>query len=504
MSTAVRDLARQELERRYAARTSLVGFTSYTLPTYIPEPAHYLIADHLEKVLRGEIQNLMIFAPPQHGKSELASRRFPVFWLSKHPDWPVMLTSYSGGLASRHGGDARATIEDDRYRMLFPHRLRTSSRASDFWRIEDEQGFMLSAGLRGPITGSGAMLGIVDDPFASWEEAQSPTMQKKAYEWFSGTFLTRLWTNSRIILIMTRWHENDLAGKLLKSEGDLWTVLRLPALAETQQERDKANRRMGLPQGQPDPLSRRPGEALCPIRYPRETLLLRKRRSSTMVWNAEYQGSPTPAEGNRIKREWLEYFVAHGPGRTARRIRYWDKAGSQDEGKYTAGVRVALGPDDLVYIEDVKRGQWSAAERERIIKATATADAQEFQNVSAVVQWVEQEPGSGGLESADNTMKNLLGFSAFKDPPHTNKDVRLEPFAAAAENHLIRLVRGLWNENFIDEMAAVPYSALRDQADAVAGAFNKLTKGGFQAGQSDLQAQLGTKTTRSRKKERPR
>jgi predicted phage terminase large subunit-like protein len=259
---------------------------------------------------------------------------------------------------------------------------------------------------------------------------------------------------------------------------------------------------MGLPLGQADPLGRQPGEALCPIRFPRDVLLERKSRVSSLVWNAEYQGSPTPAEGFRIKRAWLEFYVEKGPHR-ARRIRYWDKAGSEGEGAYTAGVRAALTEDGYFYIEDVKRGQWSAAEREKMIKQTAIADAQEFGSTSAVPQWVEQEPGSGGKESAENTMKMLLGFSAFKDSPTTNKDARLEPFAAAAENGFVRMVRAAWNMGYLDEMAAVPFSSLRDQADATAGAFNKLTKGGFMVEQADLQKNLSSKGKNTRRKAKP-
>ena len=328
----------------------------------------------------------------------------------------------------------------------------------------------MAAGVGGPITGHGARLGIIDDPFENWEQAQSPTIRDKVWEWWRTTFRTRIWEDGAIVLIMTRWHEDDLAGRLLREQADRWAVLRLPALAETQEERDENDRRLGLPTGRLDPLGRRPGEPLCPKRFSLEALEEIRRDVGPLAWAAEYQGVPRAPEGNRFKRHWFP-IVDAAPVQ-ARRVRYWDKAGTAGGGAYTAGVLMAEA-EGIYYIEDVVRGQWSAGQREQVIRQTAELDRQKYGNTVQI--WIEQEPGSGGKESAENTIRNLAGFPVFADRVTGDKDIRLEPFAAQAEAGNVRLVRGPWNGVYIEELCAIPNGPYRDQADATAGAFNRLT-----------------------------
>jgi predicted phage terminase large subunit-like protein len=311
------------------------------------------------------------------------------------------------------------------------------------------------------------MLGIIDDPFENWEQAQSQTFRDRVWEWWQATFRTRIWEAGSVIIVMTRWHEDDLAGRLIGDGAGGWTILRLPALAETQDERDENNRRMGLPGGQPDPLGRAPGEALSPGRFSRAALDALKRDVGSLVWNAEYQGSPRAPEGNRFKRGWFQ-LVDAAPA-NARRVRYWDKAGTEDGGAFTAGVLMSTDMN-LFYIEDVVRGQWSAFQREATIKQVAELDARR----GRVDVWIEQEPGSGGKESAEATIRNLAGFSIHAERPTGDKDVRMEPFAAQAEAGNVKLVRGAWNAAWLDEITAIPHGAYRDQGDATAGGFNKL------------------------------
>ncbi|HML21823.1 MAG TPA: phage terminase large subunit [Aggregatilinea sp.] len=459
------------------ARRKLIHFTTYTYPRYVVDPAHELIAATLDRVVSGEIKKLMIFAPPQHGKSELTSVRLPAYWLGKRPNDPVLMTSYGADLAEFHGGQARDVVMSEEYKHVFPDiEVRKTSRSTKLWRLDDDNlGYMLSAGVGGPITGRGGLLGIIDDPFATWQAAQSPTIRQSVWEWWRGTFRTRVWEGGSIVLIMTRWHEDDLAGRLLQEQGDEWTILRLPALAETQEERDESNRILGLPAGLPDPLGRKPGEALCPRRFSREALLKIKRDVGTVAWNAEYQGVPRAPEGNKFKRAWFD-VVGASPKRAAKRVRYWDKAGTEDGGAYTTGTLMSLSPDETIYIEDVVRGQWSALEREKTIKETAELDALKYGSKAAVQIYVEEEPGSGGKESADATVRNLRGFVIRKDKPSGDKLVRAEPFAAYSEAKMVKLVRGLWNTVWLDEITAVPNNKYWDQLDSASGAFNKLAK----------------------------
>jgi predicted phage terminase large subunit-like protein len=438
----------------------------------VAEPAHALIAGMLDACVRGEIKRLMVFAPPQHGKSELVSVRLPAFWLGKRPDDPVILASYAASLAESKSRAARQIVESDDYRMLFPG-VETSpySRAVSRWELAEQRGSLLAVGVGGPITGHGARLGIIDDPFENWAQAQSATIREKVWEWWRTTFRTRVWEGGCIILIMTRWNEDDLAGRLLSEQGDKWSVLRLPALAETQDDRDANNKRLNLPEGLLDPLGRETGEALCPLRFSREALLDLKADVGSLGWTAEYQGAPRAPEGNRFKRTFFE-IVEAAPAK-AQRVRYWDKAGTEGGGKFTAGVLIAREPLGIIYVEDVQRGQWSAGGREKVISQTAELDAQRYGKWGFRI-WHEQEPGSGGKESAEATTRMLAGYNVRADPVTGEKDVRLEPFAAQAEAGNVKLVRGAWNSAYIEEMCAVPNGAFRDQADATAGAFNKL------------------------------
>lgn len=475
--------AARELQARRNARAKVIDFTTYTFPQYVVDPVHNLIASELDKVIAGETKRLMIFAPPQHGKSELTSVRLAGKWMGDRPDDPVAIVSYGADLAQAKSRQVRDLVESDEYRALYgdrgtqavePVQTRDDSRAVNHWGLAyPYRGSLWAGGVGGPITGHGFMLGVIDDPFENWAAAQSLTIRNKVWEWWQGTFRTRIWENGAIVLIMTRWHEDDLAGRILKAQPGMWKVLRLPAIAETQEERDNNNKFLNFPTGEPDPLGRKAGEALAPSRFSREALLEIMVDVGSRVWAAEYQGVPRPADGDRFKREWFEIAVGQAP-KAAARVRYWDKAGTEGAGAFTAGVLIAHWKG-VFYVEDVVRGQWSAGERETIIKQTAQLDAQKYGRTGVTI-WVEQEPGSGGKESAENTIRNLAGFKVYKEPVTGSKDVRMQPFEAQCEALNVKLVRGPWNHNFIEELIAIPGGTYRDQADAAAGAFNKLVK----------------------------
>ncbi len=452
--------------RRALAQRNLIDFTRWTYPQYTADPAHWLIARHLEKVISGEITRLMVFAPPQHGKSELVSVRFPAFWLGQRPDDPVILSSYGASLAERHSSEARSCVESDEYAEVFPGvATRQDSRAKQLWRITGRRGGMLAVGVGGPITGHGAFLGIIDDPFENWKQAQSLTVRNQVWDWWRGTFRTRIWENGAIILVMTRWNEDDLAGRLLSEQGDRWTILRLPALAETQKERDESHALLGLPAGLPDPLGRQAGDALCPQRFSVKALKAIRTDVGGVVWFAEYEATPRQPEGNKFKREWFQ-IVNEAP-RDARRVRYWDKAGTEGAGDYTVGLLMAES-QGRYYVEDAVRGQWSDLGRDRVMRETAAMDGVE------VEIWAEQEPGSGGKDSANATVRNLAGFVVHVEIASGSKEVRAGPFAAQCEALNVFLKRASWNGAYINELCAFPNGTNDDQVDTSSGAFSKL------------------------------
>lgn len=312
--------------------------------------------------------------------------------------------------------------------------------------------------------------GIIDDPIKDWQEAQSQTIRDTCWEWYRTTFLTRIWEHGAIILIQTRWHEDDLAGRLLREQPGDWEVLRLPAIAETQEERDSNDEFLGLPKGQADPLGRTPGEPLCPGRYSIEALETFKRTVGPSGFSALYQGVPRPSEGNRFKRSWFLPLVDSVPY-GAQRVRAWDKAASANEGDYSVGCLMAL-HEGTYYIENIERGRWLAGERDKRMRKVAEQDSLRYKNNVSI--WVEQEPGSGGKESAQNAIKLLAGFPVQVDKVSGSKEVRAEPFASQAEYGNIKLVRAPWNNDFFNEILAFPNGTHDDIVDAVSMSFNKL------------------------------
>lgn len=251
----------------------------------------------------------------------------------------------------------------------------------------------------------------------------------------------------------TRWQENDLAGRILASDdGPNWTVVSLPAEAEKD-----------------DPLGRKPGEALCPERYDEEDLHRIKTVLGTYSYSALYQQSPGPREGSFFQRNWFG-VVETMPGPPDMLVRYWDKAATDSDGDYTAGVLMGrIG--EAWFVMDVVRGQWSTYEREETIRQAAETDRARW---GKVMTWIEQEPGSSGKDSARSTISNLAGFVVRAETATGDKAIRAEPFAAQAEAGNVRLLRGSWNAVYLSELCGFPNGAHDDQVDASSGAFNKL------------------------------
>lgn len=489
MSTRVdrADAAAALLERR-RARKSLLAFTCYMTPRYKVDPVHRLIASTLDQVVEGKIKRLIISVPPQHGKSTLASEHLPAHWLGQRPNDPVVMASYAAPLIEGKSRLARNMVQSRLYSTLYgematrevePVLASSNSRAVDEWRLAPPYaGGLRAAGIGGGLTGYPAVLGIIDDPFQGPEDAYSFAKRQRVWDWYTQVMFPRIAERGSVVIVMTRWHEDDLVGRLLKAEGDQWMLLRLAAVAETQEERDYNNLKLGLRKGLPDPLGRKPGEPVAPSLFSYQALMERKKLAGN-AWHALYQGVPRSPEGGMFKREWLmgKGRVVKAAPREAFRIRYWDKAGTQGGGAYTAGVLLAFHAG-IVYVEHVVRGQWSAGEREAVMKQTAKRDANLYGGAWVVTIYIEQEPGSGGKESADNTVRNLAGYNIKVDRPTGSKDVRIQPFAAQAEAGNVRLVDDVsdvtkWNYDYIEELVGLPQGQYRDQSDATSGGYNR-------------------------------
>ncbi len=310
------DREARELLRRRKAEESLVGYSRYTFPEFRPADHHWEIAEKLEAIESGRSKRVMIFMPPRHGKSELASRRFPSWFIGKNPKRDIIAASYNSDLAGDFGREVRNIVGSPGHRVLFPRgALSRDSKASDRWHTISGGGYA-AAGVGTAVTGRGAHVFLIDDPFKDREAADSETNRNRVYGWYMSTAYTRLegdvardpndpdaylWEDEgeaieegerfegAIVLIQTRWHEDDLAGRLLRDAekgGDEWEVLSLPAIRE---EEGKTY-------------------ALWPQKYPLPRMEQIKSTLPAREWNALYQQQPVPEDGTYFKRGW---FLKH-------------------------------------------------------------------------------------------------------------------------------------------------------------------------------------------------
>lgn len=295
--------------KRALARQEFLPFCCYTMPEYYVNWHHRVTAYYLDLWVKKKIRFLILSEPPRHGKSEQVSRRLPAYILGQNPDAKIIAASYGAELSQLMNRDIQRIIDSELYRDLFPDtelfesNIRTVAqgsylRNSDIFEIVGHKGVYKNAGVGGPLTGMGADYAIIDDPVKDRKDAESPTIRKTTWEWYKSTLRTRLEKGGSVLLTMTRWQEEDLAGMCIEQakkslKADQWHVVNLPAIAE----------------GELDPRDpRKPGEALWPWKFPIEELIQMKATSSSYEFGGMYQGSPSPSEGGIFKRDWWRYY----------------------------------------------------------------------------------------------------------------------------------------------------------------------------------------------------
>ena len=290
--TKQENLSKEEIEAiNVIAQNELVIFSALTNPRYNPAWIHEEIAYQLERVERGEVKRLILCVPPRHGKSELGSISLPAWYLGKHPEREVIVSSYSAELAQDFGYKTRNLVNSEAYQQVFQTRLRDDSRSKAKWLTQEGGGYT-AVGVGGSITGRGANLFIIDDPFKNREEAESRVIRNKVWSWYTSTAYTRLEKDAAVVLILTRWHKDDLAGRLLEAEkngGEHWELIKFPAIAT----RDEGQRKEG--------------EALWPEKYSLEALKNIKNTVGSYDWTALYQQEPMTSETQEFKQEWFKY-----------------------------------------------------------------------------------------------------------------------------------------------------------------------------------------------------
>lgn len=462
------EAAAQELWQRRQARRGLLAFTRYVLPHYDAQWFHETICQNLDRLAEGDYIRLMLFVPPQHGKSQLVSRLLPAYVLGRSPQARVIAASYAAELIASMNRDVQRIIDSDSYRQLFPgtqlsgksHRTPGGSflRNSDLFEIVGQRGNYRCAGVGGSLTGFPCDYGIIDDPFKDYREATSALHRQAVWEWYTSVFLTRTHAQTRILLTLTRWHEDDLAARLLQNEGSVeeggaWKVVKLPALCRDEHAPGER---------------RRFGEALWPERFP-ASVLEERRALNPHQFEALYQQNPTPREGAFFKVSQLEIVDAAPAG--LREVRAWDVASSEGRGDYSVGVKLGTRGDGLYYVTGVARGQWASDERDRMLRQTAQLDG------PAVRILLPQDPGAAGKSLALHLTRLLAGFPVQAAPVSGDKQTRADPAGSQLNAGNLKLLRGAWNREFVEELRQFPQGRHDDQVDALADAFNELAQG---------------------------
>jgi predicted phage terminase large subunit-like protein len=459
--------AAQELLRRRQARRSLEHFTNYTKPDYQVNWHHRVLCQYLDRFVAGEIRRLMLFMPPRHGKSELVSRRLPAYLLGHDPNAQIIACSYSADLASRMNRDVQRVMDADSYRAIFPDtrlfgkNVRTVGdgswlRNSDIFEVVGAGGVYRSAGVGGGIVGMGFNYGLIDDPIKNRQEADSRAYRESLWEWYNSTFRTRAEKNASILLTLTRWHDDDLAGRLIRlaksdPKADQWVVVRLPARADAEPS---------IPEDQ-----RQPGEPLWRDKYDDEALDRIEAGLGSREWGAQFQQTPKPDSGKILDSTKLRMISPDEIPPLVKIVRYWDLAFSEQSGAdYVSGGKVGLTADNRRVILHLKRikGRWT--ESRPVIIETAQRDGVD---VECIVEANGTQLGYFQDIHDDERMSRRVVSPGI---PKGSKEMRASLWGSRLDDGIIYCVRGEWNQPLFDEMDFFPNGENDDQVDSVSGA----------------------------------
>lgn len=409
-----------------------------------------LVCRELENVISGDTQRLMLFLPPRHGKSMCVTETFPSFFLGKFPDKRAIVLSYGDELAQRFGKLNRDKLEEYGY-PIFGVRMSSVQATKTNWAIDGTDGGMISVGIGGSITGYGADLLIIDDPIKNRQEAESKTYRERLWDEYQSTVATRLHAGGSIIIIQTRWHEDDLPARLLNPEyGKVedWKVISLPAICEDHKT---------------DLLGRREGEALWPLGgYDDEWAVQKKESVGTYAWNSLYQQHPSPSAGGLFKRAWWRYWKEL-PSDLFDYVQSWDCTFKDiDKADYVVGqvwARSKANPANR-YLLDQMRARLSFTET---LNAMRQLSAKWPQTIRKLV-----EDKANGTAVMDVLRKEIHGLIPVE--PMGGKVVRAQAVTATVEAGNVIIPDpsiAPWVMDFVEELASFPSGANDDQVDAM-------------------------------------
>jgi len=449
--------AEQELAKRILARKRLLPFVERFNPDYLAGWVHKDICQRLEKfseqVANKESPRLMLFMPPRHGKSTLASVAFPAWHLGRHPNHEFISCSYSGSLAMNFSRKVRQLLREPVYKNVFEKsRLDKDSQSIESWQTTQGGGYV-AAGVGGGITGKGAHVMVIDDPVKNREDAESDNNREATWDWYTSTAYTRLSPGGGILVILTRWHDDDLAGRLLKQaeEGaDQWEVIKYPAIAEV------------------DETFRKYGESLHPERYNVDALEQIRKAIGPRDWSALYQQNPVSDEGDYFSRDMIRYYEDEDIEYA--QLNYycaWDLAiGQRDRNDYSVGIVVGVDEYDNLFVVDVVRGKYDG-----------------FELVEQILDLYETwRPGIVGIERGHiemalgpflqkRTRERGLSEAYFKDLKvgRRDKEARARAIQGRMQQGMVYFPKdAVWTGTMVAELLRFPNGAHDDQVDALA------------------------------------
>ena len=349
---SLEEKAKAELALRFLTRKRLLPFVERFNPDYQAGWVHKDICNRLEQfskdVAEKKSPRLMLFMPPRHGKSTLASVAFPAWHLGRHPQHEFISCSYSGSLAMGFSRKVRQLLREPTFKTAFKTRLDPDSQSAEAWLTTDGGGFV-AAGVGGGITGKGAHILVIDDPVKNRDDAESSNARESTWDWYTSTAYTRLAPGGGVLVILTRWHDDDLAGRLLKAadaNGEQWEVVNYPARAEVDEQ------------------FRNAGEALHRERYDEEALARIEKAVGPRDWSALYQQNPVADDGDYFTRDMVQYYEQDEVDYGA--MRYycaWDLAiGKKDRNDYTVGMVIGVDEYDQLFVVEVVRGRFDGFE----------------------------------------------------------------------------------------------------------------------------------------------
>jgi predicted phage terminase large subunit-like protein len=448
---------KKELAARELARRSLIALIKRDDPSYMPGWVHHDIARRLEQfskdVVAQKSPRLILMLPPRSGKSTLASHYFPAFHLGHNPKHEVIITSHTATLAMKFSRKVRQLLRTPSYQKVFEGtQLDPDTQSLENWQTT-KRGGLMAAGVGGGILGSGAHVLVIDDPVKNAEEGTSDSVKEGIWDWYATTALTRLAPGAGILVIMQRWAPDDLAGMLdtkgREGEGDVFEVVRYPAIAEKDEKHRKA------------------GEALHPERYSLQQLEAIKLAQDPWMWSALYQQAPLMEEGDFFKREDLSFYEEHELPSSLTYYSTWDFALSKKErADWTVGIVAGVDTHGDLWVVDLKRDRWDAFEIVEQLLDTWVSwpfelmGAEEGQIKLAIGPYLEQQVDA----------RRIYDFALHPlKPGRKDKPTRARSIQGMIRRRKVHFPREApWRKELVAELTAFPNGVHDDQVDVLA------------------------------------